>query len=49
MSDTTTLLMVLAVIFHLRRPGEMPNVVFNIVLGLVAAFIAWGRFDAFGF
>jgi uncharacterized membrane protein len=39
-------LMVLAAIFHLRRPGEAMNVVFNLALGLVAAFIAWGRIDA---
>jgi uncharacterized membrane protein len=39
-------LMVLAAVFHLRRPGERGNVVFNIVLGLIAAFIAWGRIDA---
>jgi uncharacterized membrane protein YphA (DoxX/SURF4 family) len=39
-------LMVLAAIFHARRPGEAMNVVFNIVLGLVAAFIVWGRIDA---
>lgn len=37
-------LMVFAVIFHLRRPGEMQNVVFNLVLGGIAAFIAYGRF-----
>lgn len=36
-------LMVLAAIFHARRPGEMPNLVLNVVLGLVAAFIAYGR------
>jgi hypothetical protein len=35
--------MVLAAAFHARRPGEVPNVVFNVVLGLVAAFIAYGR------
>ena len=42
-------LMVLAAIFHLRRPGESMNAVFNVVLGLVAAFIAWGRIEALGF
>ena len=39
-------LMVLATVFHLRRPGEKGNVVFTIVLGLIAALIAWGRIDA---
>jgi uncharacterized membrane protein len=42
-------LMVLAAIFHARRPDEVPNIVFNLVLGAVAAFIAWGRFDALPF
>jgi hypothetical protein len=42
-------LMILAAVFHARRPGEVPNIVFNAVLGLVAAFIAWGRFDALPF
>jgi uncharacterized membrane protein YphA (DoxX/SURF4 family) len=39
-------LMVLAAIFHLRRPGEAQNAVFNVVLGALALFVAWGRFDA---
>jgi uncharacterized membrane protein YphA (DoxX/SURF4 family) len=39
-------LMVLAAVFHASRTGEAMNVVFNLVLGLVAAFIAWGRLDA---
>ena len=42
-------LMVLAAGFHVRRPGEGTNVVFNLVLGLVAAFVAWGRIDALRF
>ena len=37
------ILMVLAAAFHARRPGEMPVLVFNVVLGLVAAFVAYGR------
>ena len=36
-------LMVFAAIFHARRPGEVPNIVFNAVLGVVAGFIAYGR------
>jgi hypothetical protein len=36
-------LMVLAVIFHARRPDEMSILVFDVVMGLVAAFIAYGR------
>jgi hypothetical protein len=38
-------LMILAAIFHARRPGEAMNIAFNFVLGLVAAFIAWGRIE----
>lgn len=29
---------------HIRRPGEGQNTVTNIVLGLLAAFVAYGRF-----
>jgi uncharacterized membrane protein len=38
-------LMVCAAVFHLRRPREAPNAVFNVVLGLIAAVVAWGRID----
>ena len=37
-------LMLFAAIFHARRPGEMQNLVFNVVLGALAAFVAYGRF-----
>jgi uncharacterized membrane protein len=37
-------LMVFAAIFHARRRGELPNTVFNLVLGLFAAAVAYGRF-----
>lgn len=37
------LLMIFAIIFHARRPGEVPNIAFNAVLGLLAAFVAYGR------
>ena len=37
-------LMILAAAFHARRPGEGPNIVFNLVLGAIAALIAYGRF-----
>jgi uncharacterized membrane protein len=37
------ILMVLAAAFHARRPGEMPSVAFNFAVGLVPAFIAYGR------
>lgn len=37
------LLMALAAGFHARRSGEVPNIALNTVLGLVAAFIAYGR------
>ncbi|MGH9366211.1 MAG: DoxX family protein [Thermoanaerobaculia bacterium] len=36
-------IMLLATVFHLRR-GEMPAIGFTIVLGALAAFVAWGRF-----
>jgi uncharacterized membrane protein len=41
-----TVLMVFAIIFHLRR-REFPNIVLNAILGLLAAFVAWGRFIAY--
>lgn len=34
--------MVLAAVFHARR-GEMPNVIGNVVLFALVAFVAWGR------
>jgi hypothetical protein len=37
------ILMILATIFHVRRPGEGQNAILNIVLGLLAAFVAYGR------
>jgi uncharacterized membrane protein YphA (DoxX/SURF4 family) len=36
------LLMVLAAAFHLRRGGEQQGVLLNIVLGLMAFFVAYG-------
>jgi uncharacterized membrane protein YphA (DoxX/SURF4 family) len=39
-------LMLGAVVFHLRR-GEYPNIGLNAVLGVLAAFIAWGRFGPY--
>jgi uncharacterized membrane protein YphA (DoxX/SURF4 family) len=41
------LLMIGAAITHARR-GEMPNVIINIVLGILAAGIAIARFGPFG-
>lgn len=38
------LLMAFAIVFHLRRPGEMPNIVFNVALGVLALAVAIGRF-----
>ena len=38
--------MVFAIIFHARR-REFPNIALNAILGLLAAFVAWGRFIAF--
>jgi putative oxidoreductase len=39
-------LMVFAIIFHATR-REFPNIALNVILGLLAAFVAWGRFIAF--
>ncbi|HLW19071.1 MAG TPA: DoxX family protein [Cyclobacteriaceae bacterium] len=36
-------IMVLAIIFHLSR-GEVAPSVLNLVLGLLASFVAWGRY-----
>ena len=37
-------LMAIAAVFHLRRPGEGQNIVLNVVLGLIAMLVAYGRF-----
>ena len=42
------LLMIGAIVFHLRR-REYPNIGLNIVLGVLAAVIAWGRFGPYRF
>lgn len=36
--------MALAVVLHARRSGEMPNIVTNLILGVIAALVAYGRF-----
>jgi len=36
-------LMVAAAIFHLRRTAEAPNAVFNVILGAVAAVVAYAN------
>jgi uncharacterized membrane protein YphA (DoxX/SURF4 family) len=38
------LLMLLAAVFHVRRPGEGRNIAVNSVLGLLALAVAIGRF-----
>jgi uncharacterized membrane protein len=42
------ILMVFAIIFHATR-RELPNIALNAILGLLAAFVAWGRFVAVPF
>jgi hypothetical protein len=42
------LVMALAFAFHVRRK-EYPNLAPNTVLFLLAAFVAWGRWDLFTF
>jgi uncharacterized membrane protein len=39
------ILMVFAIVFHATR-RELPNIALNAILGLLAAFVAWGRFVA---
>jgi uncharacterized membrane protein YphA (DoxX/SURF4 family) len=41
-------LMVGAIVFHVRR-REYPNIGLNAVLGVLAAFVAWGRFGPYHF
>ena len=36
-------LMGLAIVFHARRPDEGRNIVFNLMLGAIAALVAYGR------
>lgn len=38
------ILMVFAIVFHARRPGEGAGIVINAVLGVIAFVIAYGRF-----
>ena len=38
-----TLIMILAAIFHFRR-GENAAIIVNLILGALAAFVAYGRF-----
>ena len=37
-------LMVLAIVLHARRPDEGRNIVLNVILGAIAALVAYGRF-----
>ena len=37
-------LMLFAAVFHARRPGEGRNIATNLVIGLLAALVAYGRF-----
>lgn len=39
-----TVLMVLAIVLHARRPGEGRNIILNVTLGAIAALVAYGRF-----
>jgi hypothetical protein len=43
-ATSLAVLMGLAVVLHARRPGEGRNIVFNVILGVIAALIAHGRF-----
>jgi hypothetical protein len=37
-------LMVLAIVLHARRPDEGRNIILNVILGAIAALVAYGRF-----
>ncbi len=37
------IVMIGAIIFHIRRQ-EYPNIIFNLILLVMAAFVAYGRF-----
>ena len=41
-----TVLMVLAIVLHARRPDEGRNIIGNVILGAIAALVAYGRFVA---
>ena len=43
------LLMAGAAVTHVRRREFLPNVAVNLVLLLLAAFVAWGRFGPYAF
>jgi uncharacterized membrane protein YphA (DoxX/SURF4 family) len=36
--------MALAIVFHARRQGERSSIVVNVILGVIAALVAYGRF-----
>lgn len=36
--------MLFAAVFHARRPGEGRNIATNLVIGLLAALVAYGRY-----
>ena len=37
-----------SIVFHIGR-REYPNIALNVLLGALAAFVAWGRFGAYHF
>jgi crotonobetainyl-CoA:carnitine CoA-transferase CaiB-like acyl-CoA transferase len=37
------ILMAIAAVYHLRRSGEGQNIALNVILGVVAALVAYGR------
>jgi hypothetical protein len=41
--------MIVAVIVHLRRGDGFASAIPSLVLGLLAVFVAWGRFGAYAF
>jgi uncharacterized membrane protein len=43
-ASALAVLMVLAIVLHARRPGEVRNIGLNAILGAIATLIAYGRF-----
>jgi uncharacterized membrane protein len=43
-ASLVVVLIIFAIAFHARRPGELPNIAFAAIFGAIAAFIAYGRY-----
>lgn len=43
-ATSLAILMAASAVYHLRRSGEGRNVVLNVILGVIASLVAYGRF-----